>query len=98
LDYAKSNFIQIKGDVSETLLEVLPKSIALLRLDTDWYESTFIELERLYPLVVKNGVIIIDDYGHWSGAKSAVDDFLRFNKITPLINYIDYSGRLWIKT
>lgn len=97
LDYPKSNFIQIKGDVSETLLKVLPTSIALLRLDTDWYESTIVELEILYPLVVKNGIIIIDDYGHWSGAKSAVDDYLVLNKINPLMNYIDYSGRLWIK-
>ena len=53
LDYPKSNFIQIKGDVKETLRKVLPTSIALLRLDTDWYESTLVELEILYPLVVK---------------------------------------------
>ena len=98
LDYPKSNFIQIKGDVSETLLKVLPTPIALLRLDTDWYESTLVELEVLYPLVVKKGIIIIDDYGHWSGAKFAVDEYLALNKINPLMNYIDYSGRLWVKT
>jgi len=98
LDYPKSNFIQIKGDVSETLRKVLPTSIALLRLDTDWHESTLVELEILYPLVVKKGSIIIDDYGHWSGAKSAVDDYLELNQIKPLMNYIDYAGRLWIKT
>ena len=47
---------------------------------------------------LKKEVIIIDDYGHWSGAKSAVDDYLLPNKINPLMNYIDYSGRLWVKT
>ena len=98
LDYPKSNFILIKGDVSETLLKVLPTNIALLRLDTDWYESSLAELEILYPLVVRKGIIIIDDYGHWSGAKQAVDDYLELNKINPLMNYIDYAGRLWTKT
>ncbi len=98
LDYPKSNFTLIKSDVSETLLKVLPTNIALLRLNTDWYESSLAELEILYPLVVRKGIIIIDDYGHWSGAKQAVDDYLELNKINPLMNYIDYAGRLWTKT
>ena len=97
LDYPTQNFHLIKGDVLETLEGELPESISLLRLDTDWYESTKKELEELYPLVATGGVVIIDDYGHWSGSKLAVDQFLKDNKLNPLLNYLDYAGRLWVK-
>lgn len=69
--------------------------IALLRLDTDWYSSTKHELENLYPILVKNGVLIIDDYGHWKGAKQATDEY--FKEIPILLNRIDYTGRIGIK-
>ncbi len=49
--------------------------LALLRLDTDWYESTRHELEHLYPRLCDGGVLIIDDYGHWEGARQAVDEY-----------------------
>ena len=52
-----------------------PDRLALLRLDTDWYESTRHELEHLYPRLVDGGVLIIDDYGHWEGARRAVDEY-----------------------
>lgn len=97
LDYPTQNFHLIKGDVIETLEGELPESICLLRLDTDWYESTKKELEELYPLVVTGGVVIIDDYGHWSGSKLALDQFLKNHELNPLLNYLDYAGRLWIK-
>ena len=60
----------ISGDVAATLLvkNNLPDKISILRLDTDWYDSTKIELEILYPLLAPGGVLIIDDYGHYSGA------------------------------
>ncbi len=88
----------IVGDVQRTSIEQKPKSISILRLDTDWYESTKAELHNLYPLLESGGVCIIDDYGHWSGARKAVDEYLRDHKAKPLINRIDYSGRLWIKS
>ena len=78
--HAKINNIKlIKGPVEKTLIkkENLPKKISILRLDTDFYESTKKELEVLYPLLVKNGVLIIDDYGHWKGAKKAVDQYFK---------------------
>jgi hypothetical protein len=67
----------VKGDVLETLREPgnLPSQISILRLDTDWYESTKAELEILYPLLISGGILIVDDYGHWSGAQKAVDEF-----------------------
>lgn len=66
------------GDVCKTLndSDCLPDKIALLRLDTDWYESTKKELEVLWPRLVSGGVLIVDDYGHWMGARKAVDEYL----------------------
>lgn len=87
----------IKGKVEETLLkkENLPEKISLLRLDTDWYESSKIELEILYPRLVKGGVLIIDDYGHWQGVKKSVDEYFLNKNIW--LHYIDYGCRLLIK-
>jgi hypothetical protein len=87
----------IEGKVENTLSKVKPKNIALLRLDTDWYESTKYELEQLYPLLSIGGVLIVDDYGHFSGAKKAVDEYFSKTNVKPLMNRIDYSGRLIIK-
>ncbi|HRP90418.1 MAG TPA: TylF/MycF/NovP-related O-methyltransferase [Edaphocola sp.] len=71
--------------------------IALLRLDTDWYESTKHELQHLYPLLTQNGVLIIDDYGHWQGCRKAVDEYFAEHNIKLLMNRIDYTGRMMIK-
>ena len=97
-NYPIDNIKYIKGKVEDTLKSNTPSKIALLRLDTDWYESTKIELEVLYPLITKGGVLIIDDYGHFEGAKRAVDDYFRKINQQPLLNRIDYTGRLIIKT
>jgi O-methyltransferase len=87
----------IKGRVEDTLPEHAPDRIAILRLDTDWYESTRHELIHLYPRLVTRGVLIIDDYGHWQGARKAVDEFIRDNRHPLLLNRIDYTGRIAIK-
>ena len=97
VDYPFSLFEFVVGDVLETLTGSIPSKIAFLRLDTDWYESTKFELQKLEPLVARLGVIIIDDYGHWSGAKKAVDEYLSKNNLSPMLNYLDYTGRTWIK-
>lgn len=86
----------IKGKVEDTIPGVLPEKIALLRLDTDWYESTKHELLHLFPLLVQNGVLVIDDYGHWEGAKKAVDEYFAGNK-NVWMHRLDYTGRLIIK-
>jgi O-methyltransferase len=91
------NLFCIKGPVEETL-EIkrnIPKKISVLRLDTDWYESTKIELEVLFPLLVKDGILIIDDYGYWNGAKKAVDRYF-FKKPIALFK-IDFTSRFVIK-
>ena len=75
----------------------LPKKISILRLDTDWYESTKIELEELYPLLQKNGFLIIDDYGHFKGARKAVDEYFEKIGIHPYLHVVDYTCRIFIK-
>lgn len=87
----------IEGDVAETLNESTPDTIALLRLDTDWYESTRKSLEVLYPRLAVGGVCILDDYGHWQGARKAVDEYFAALGHRPLMHPIDYSGRIFLK-
>lgn len=61
--------------------ETLPKTkamigpIALLHIDADWYASTKMCLEELYAQVVEGGIVVIDDYGTWSGCKKATDEW-----------------------
>lgn len=73
--YPTENFHLVQGKVEETIPNTIPQQIALLRLDTDWYESTKHELEHLYPLLTERGVLLIDDYGSWEGARQAVDEY-----------------------
>lgn len=96
--YPKTQINYVKGKVEETIPSTLPGQIALLRLDTDWYESTRHELEHLFPRLVKNGVLIIDDYGFWKGARKAVDEYVAEHKIRILLNRLDDTGRIAIKT
>ena len=93
-----SQIVMIKGKVENTIPSEVPTNkIALLRLDTDWYESTAHELLHLYPLLNVPGVLIIDDYGHWEGCRRAVDEYFAKNNIRLLLNRIDETGRFGIK-
>ena len=67
--YPKENFLFVKGQVEDTIPKITPDKIAVLCLDTDWYESTYHELVHLFPKLVANGVLIIDDYGEWKGSQ-----------------------------
>lgn len=96
--YPMENFVLIKGKVEETIPGQVPKQIALLRLDTDWYDSTKHELEHLYPLLMHNGVLVIDDYGHWKGARRACDEYFSKHNIRLMLQRVDYSVRLAVKT
>lgn len=88
----------IRGPVAETLPRGAPDRLALLRLDTDWYESTRDELQHLYPRLGSGGVLIVDDYGHWQGCRAAVDEYFSAPGIRPiLLNRIDYTGRIAVK-
>lgn len=88
----------VKGKVEETIPAYAPEAISILRLDTDWYASTKHELIHLFPRLSKNGVLIIDDYGHWAGARKAVDEYFAAQISTPLLNRIDGTGRICVKS
>lgn len=81
--YPQNKLHYIVGDVMETLKDKskIPEKIAILRLDTDWYESSKYELEQMYDNVVIGGVIIFDDYYHWDGQRRATDDFFASKNI-----------------
>ncbi|MEM9944343.1 MAG: TylF/MycF/NovP-related O-methyltransferase [Planctomycetota bacterium] len=97
VNYPNEQLHFIKGKVEETIPGTIPDQISLLRLDTDWYESTYHELVHLFPRLVPGGVLIIDDYGHWQGAKKAVDQYFEEQKLKLFLSRIDYTGRLCIK-
>jgi hypothetical protein len=92
--YPVADISYIQGKVEDTLPGSAPQQIAVLRLDTDWYESTRHELEHLYPRLSPGGVLIIDDYGYWSGARKAVDEYFRDSLF---LSRIDDTGRIAIK-
>ena len=76
IDYPAERVHYVQGKVEETVPQQAPQDIAILRLDTDWYESTKHELAHLYDRLVPGGVLILDDYGTWQGSKEATDEFL----------------------
>jgi O-methyltransferase len=88
----------VVGPVEETLPAQAPAQISLLRLDTDWYESTRHELLHLYPRLSEGGALIIDDYGHWEGARRAVDEYFASDAETVLLARVDYTGRMGVKS
>ena len=95
--YPLDGFNLVEGDILQTLPEPAPKAIALLRLDTDWYESSRHELHHLYPRLETGGVLIIDDYGHRDGARQAVDEYFADAPVFPLLCRIDGAGRIAVK-
>jgi O-methyltransferase len=95
--YPAENIVYVKGMVENTIPAQSPEgNIAVLRLDTDWYASTLHELQHLYPQLVADGVLVIDDYGHWQGCRKAVDEYFTGKKI--LFNRVDYTGVVAIKS
>lgn len=94
--YPSSHLHFVVGDIEETLPATIPDDIALLRLDTDWYESTRHELTHLYPRLSIGGVLIVDDYGHWQGSRAAVDEYFA-DRPRPLLLAVDYTCRVGVK-
>jgi O-methyltransferase len=80
----------VRGNVLNTIPDAAPDQIALLHLDTDFYKSTLHELAHLFPRLAPGGVCLVDDYGHWQGAKKAVDEYAAFHGLE--IEPIDYTG------
>lgn len=97
LGYPQERIHFVKGRVEETIPETMPRRIALLRLDTDFYQSTKHELVHLYPLLSRGGILILDDYGVFRGAQGATDEFIRENGIPIFLSRVDEGVRLAVK-
>jgi hypothetical protein len=95
--YPRERIHFVRGRVEDTVPDNAPDALALLRLDTDWYESTKHEMDHLYPRLSGGGVLIVDDYGHWEGARRAVDEYLAATGAPLLLNRIDYTARIAVK-
>ncbi len=93
-NYPDDKIHTVKGRVEETIPKTVPDKIALLRLDTDWYESTKHELENLFPRLVSGGLLLVDDYGSWSGSKQAVDEYFDKNPCGIFFHYDSVSGSI----
>ena len=89
--YPVENLVFVKGMVEKTAADNIPDKLALLRLDTDWYNSARDALKYFYPVLSRGGVLIVDDYGHYVGQRLAVDEY--FVNAPVLLNRIDYSCR-----
>lgn len=92
--YPASMLDFVAGKVEDTLPARAPEKIALLRLDTDWYQSTYHELAHLFPRLVPGGVLVLDDYGSFEGARKAVDQYFAENAIGLFLHRIDSTGRI----
>lgn len=107
IDDVKQNFIDcglspdsscmIKGKVEETIPKEIPSVISVLRLDTDWYESTKHELTHLYPRLSQGGVLLIDDYGYWSGCREAVEEYFSDDIPRPYMTFLPSGSIVAIK-
>jgi hypothetical protein len=95
--YPDDKLVFVAGEVQTTLPETIPERVALLRLDTDWYESTYHEMVHLYPRLAHKGMLILDDYGSFEGARRAVDQYFAENQVGDFLSRIDATGRLAIK-
>ncbi len=96
-EYPADRLLFVKGLVEDTLPSQAPQQIALLRLDTDFYRSTKHELMHLYPRLVPGGVLIIDDYGAFSGARKATDEYFRGQGIPIFLARVDEHVRIAVK-
>jgi O-methyltransferase len=95
--FPSDRVVFVPGRVEETVPANAPERIALLRLDTDWYASTYHELVHLYARLEANGVLIVDDYGHFEGARKAVDRYFTEQGQRPLLTRVDYTARVAVK-
>jgi hypothetical protein len=92
--YPRRRIHVVEGLVEESIPARAPEQIAVLRLDTDYESSTRHEMEHLFPRIPPKGVLLVDDYGHFAGARAAVDEYLEARGIVLLLDRIDYSARI----
>ncbi|MCB9228020.1 MAG: class I SAM-dependent methyltransferase [Deltaproteobacteria bacterium] len=107
LDFVRNHFAKagllderikfVPGWFDETLPSLAINSIALLRIDADWYHSTNSVLNFLYRKVSDGGFVVIDDYGLPTDCAQAVDNFRSQHGITSPIIKINEQAVYWVK-
>lgn len=95
--YPENKLVFVEGLVEDTTPGTMAEQLCLLRLDTDFYKSTYHELMHLYPTLSSGGILIIDDYGQYQGARLATDQYIAENNLRLFLSRIDYSIRLAVK-
>lgn len=96
--YPMDKFVFVEGMVEDTIPNIVPDKISILRLDTDFYSSTYHELVHLYPLLSTHGFLIIDDYGYYHGARKATDQYIAENNLNIFLARVHPSVRIAVKT
>ena len=92
LDNSKVHLVKGWFDYTIPLHKKDIGKIVLLHLDCDWYESVRFCLEELYDNVIRDGFIVIDDYGYWRGCKRAVDEFIERRNLGIELVKVDRTG------
>jgi O-methyltransferase len=87
----------VEGWFRDTLPKLENERWALVRIDGDLYESTWVALENLYPRLSPGGFVIVDDFGAVPGSKEAVEEFRAKNEIGEKLRRIDWTGVFWRK-
>jgi hypothetical protein len=96
--YPEDRMVFVEGMVEDTIPATIPETIAVLRLDTDLYKSTYHEFVHLFPRLVRGGILIVDDYGYYRGAREAADRYIEENGIPLLLTRINMSVHQGVKT
>lgn len=95
--YPSDKLIYVQGEVENTIPARIPDTVAVLRLDTDWYQSTYHEMCHLYPRLAAGGLLVLDDYGSFEGARAAVDQYIAEQSLPLFLARVDTTGRVAVK-
>jgi O-methyltransferase len=85
------------GWFQDTFQQTLPKQVALLHCDADWYDSVLLVLNTFYDCIPQGGCIILDDFGFWEGCREAFYDFCQQRDERPLLERLGSTQAYWIK-
>jgi hypothetical protein len=96
--YPQENMRFVVGPVEDTIPRTLPRSIALLRIESDSYQATWHELEHLLPRMSAGAVLMVDDHPQDHGARQALDEFIQATHTPILLHRIDDAARIGVLT
>eukprot|EP00747_Dinoflagellata_sp_TGD_P028147 gnl/TRDRNA2_/TRDRNA2_133069_c0_seq1.p1 gnl/TRDRNA2_/TRDRNA2_133069_c0~~gnl/TRDRNA2_/TRDRNA2_133069_c0_seq1.p1 ORF type:complete len:168 (+),score=22.51 gnl/TRDRNA2_/TRDRNA2_133069_c0_seq1:156-659(+) len=86
-----------KGWFNETFKLPRPPQVSFLHVDGDWYQSVLDTLETFYDDVSVGGIILLDDFGYWEGARLAFFDFCASRRLAPVVERMGSSQLYFVK-